>query len=76
MPITLTNKARWRDRPGFGEKAAKPRKPMKSGSHAMRDQDLPPLTTMDGGRFSRPAIRARLRALAEARRVRAHPALA
>jgi hypothetical protein len=70
MPITLTKKAHWRDRPGFGETTAISR------SHAMRDQDLPPLTTMDGGRFSRPAIRARLRALAEARRVRGHPALA
>jgi hypothetical protein len=41
----------------------------------MRDQDLPPLTPMDGGRFSRPAIRDRLRALAVQRRAREHPAL-
>ncbi|WP_301337964.1 hypothetical protein [Sphingomonas sp. AP4-R1] len=42
----------------------------------MRDQDPSKTALLDGDHFSRPAIRARLRALAEARRTRRHPALA
>jgi hypothetical protein len=42
----------------------------------MRNLEPSKTAQLEGDHFSRPAIRARLRALAEARRTRRHPALA
>lgn len=64
MPITVTNNPRWRGGADPGEDPPSPR------SETMRDHDLPKIMP-DAGPANRPAIRARLRALARAQRLSA-----
>jgi hypothetical protein len=60
MSITLIKQARWRKPAGQASEAPN-RRPL------MRDHELPPIPN-DIGNATRPAIRARLRALAAAQR--------